>query len=276
MRRRLPVPALALTLLLPSAEGCQGGTVPLGSECPRFARRCDELPGPGGSHDDDGASAPPDADTPIEADAAPGEDAEAPSVPLPNDDAGVLPVIDAGNEENDAGTGVFPPIENGSLEITSVPPEPGEVHLLSDTQIAPWRWCAGSVEAGRNLGGYTPSDGNSLVSLSLGVGPAMIVQRLSSSLVEGQRYALAIDVARSANGPDEVRLELIGTDISCTSSTTLARTGPLRSDTVAGLETFCLTFTARDDHDHLALRAEPLASTAIVYVDNLRFDPNCR
>jgi hypothetical protein len=238
--------------------------VPLGSECQDFALECvDGMQGPPGSE--------LDAGSPNDLDASQG-------APEAGRDAGSGPVADAGPAEDadgpDAGAPAFPGIRNATFTITSEPPEPGDVGLLGDADIDPWRWCAGSIAVGHELGGYAPSDGDSLISLAFGAGPALLGQLLSEPLEPLREYAIALDAARSEGGSDELRLELLGTELTCTSPSTLASTPALTAGDT--LTTYCLRFTPLERHSHLTLRVAPLSSVVgTVYVDNLRQVSDC-
>jgi hypothetical protein len=228
-------------------------TVALGSECPAFALECLGDDGEDGS-DDDG-SADDDSGDP---DAAVTPDAAAP---------------DAG--EGDGGLApVFPPIENGSFDITSVPPLPGEVTPISDTAIDPWIWCGGTIAVGPELSGYSPTEGDTLMSMAFGAGPARLGQRLAMPLEAGRPYALALDVARSESG-SELRLQLVGTNDDCAGNDTLAQTEPLEFDQAAGLVTHCLAFTPSESYSHVVLTIGSFTLIGTVYVDNLRLDASC-
>jgi hypothetical protein len=240
-------------------------TVPLGSECTRFERSCDmdmshSMPEPDG-----GPTGPTlDAAAMTEVDAQASVDAghELPSPP------------DSGNGEvDDAGMTALMGIQNGSFEITSMPPKPGSLDpLTNETQIAPWRWCAGNIAVDHGFDKFAATDGEWMLSLSFSVGPAVVVQELDEPLVAGARYAFQIDAARSHDGPGDVRLELIGTNATCTSATVLAQTPELGQDT---LTTYCLSFVAAEPEDHVALRMNPLGLSASVYADNLREVSGC-
>lgn len=234
--------------------GCQS-TVPLGSECIRFERGCgtDVSPGTDGM---DAAIALPDA-------AASAVDARVP------EDAGLEPPPpDAQVSEPDAAVTGTMGIRNGSFEITSEPPKAGTLDpITNETEIAPWRWCAGKTTVDQGFDMLTATDGQWMVSLSFSVGPAILVQELEKPLVPGARYTFAVDAARSHDGPDDVRLELIGTNGTCTSANELAQTPKL---TDSALVTYCLTFEPREADDHVALRMNPLGLTATVFADNLR------
>ena len=201
-------------------------------------------------------------------------DAALPDARVP-EDAGPVeppPPDDAGQGEADAATTSVMGIRNGSFEITSVPPEPGSLDPITNaTEITPWRWCAGNVGVNHGFDSLTASDGEWMLSLSFSVGPAEVVQKLEQPLVRGARYAFEIDAARNNEGPDDVRLELIGTNSTCTSSSVLAQTARLGQS----LTTYCLSFKASEAHEHVALRMNPLGLTADVFADHLREVPSC-
>jgi hypothetical protein len=246
---------LVLGLCVPLA-GCES-TVPLGSECLRFERGCGAITGPDQAPDEplDSGGPPlamPEAGTP---------------------DAALPPEPDGGPAADGGPTGTLG-LQNGSFEITSEPPEPGSLNPLSaDTEIAPWYWCGGNITIDDEQGGFAATEGTWMMALSFGAGPAIVAQALSSPLVPGTRYAFAVDAGRSASGPDDVRLELIGTNGTCTSAEFVAESAPLGSD--APLQTYCLSFVAEEPYEHVALRMNTLALTATAFVDNLRAVDSC-
>jgi hypothetical protein len=233
--------------------GACSETVALGSECPAFALECLDDPGDG-----DGDGEELDAGEPLDA----GGESDASML---EPDAG--PGEDAGPEP------ISPGLENGSFAITSDPPTPGEVGPLFGTRIDPWLWCAGRVEVNSTLGGYAPTEGDSLIGLSFGVGPARLGQVLAMPLRANQPYALAVDVGRSEDG-GELRLDLRASNDLCDSGDRLAQTEPLTGQPPA-LVTHCLRFTPARDYTSVTLGISGFNLVGTVYVDNLRFDPAC-
>jgi hypothetical protein len=242
---------------------CQS-TVPLGSECTRFERGCNMDVSHGMPERDAGSVAPVLDAAPAPADAQAPKDAGQ-DLPAPPDGGPSQP--------DDAGMAARMGIQNGSFEITSVPPKAGSLDpLTNEPQIAPWRWCAGNIGVDHGFDKFAATDGQWMLSLSFSVGPAVVVQELAKKLVAGTRYAFQIDAARSHDGPDDVRLELIGTNSTCTSATVLAQTPNLGEDS---LTTYCLSFVADEAEDHVALRMNPLGLSASVFADNLREVSGC-
>jgi hypothetical protein len=227
-------------------------TVALGSECPAFGLECldDGQDGTDGDGSlDDGDADDPDAAVPMDA-----------GQPDAGDDGGLGPA--------------YPALENGSFDITSEPPAPGEVTPISDTAIDPWTWCGGTIVVGPELSGYAPTEGDTLMSMAFGAGPGRLGQELATPLEVGRTYALALDVARSESGGD-LRLQLVGTNDDCAGSDTLAQTEPLAFDQAAGLVKHCLVFTPTEDYSHIVLTIGSFTLIGTVFVDNLRFDASC-
>ncbi len=231
------------------AVGCSD-TIALGSECPSFASECERDLG-GADASDAGAATAPGQDAQVAGDPAPGADdastsAPEPPAPLPQDATSIL---------------------NGSFEVTSLADPFGTL------EIADWAWCQGDVEVSSSFDGHDASDGNALLSLSFGIGFPVLSQQLTAPMRAGLSYTVAIDAARSGEGPDELRVLLFGGSEACAQTELLAESAPLSSD--GQLATYCLTLTPSTDYAHLALAVDPLVFTGAVYVDNLRVDPGC-
>jgi len=283
--------AFPLASLLPSLAGCSE-LVALGSECPAGDIGCGALHGDGGLEvpDVNLPSGLRDAGRAASSDGAV-RDAR---VARPSDDGG--PVTPTALARFDVGNGDF------SL-ITGTPGDVTAVSLPTATGIQPWFTCQ-PIGGGPNV--TTAVRAENMVTLGNGeTAPGDIVvapnaadptdtidttdtfisirhlvtlvdlpllQRLPEPLLQGQRYAVAIDV-RTGNTEALLSLQVRGGNVgdSCVGAsgqTTLAETDPI---TRTGWHTVCLPFTAPVDYTHLVLSVKSnLLTDARLFLDNMR------
>ena len=279
------------------ASGCAGSlfagcheSVLLGSQCPEFVDRCDQIVvGPPGDPDAAGLDAAfPDGgiDSGVSGplldgslDATPGDAADA--TPPGRADAG----LDAALLDGGAGV-LFPALRNGSFELTRG--RPGDIAYspidpipLGTNLIEPWGACRTGFSAlesadsspGSGRQDVLPREGAVFVQSEVaGIGTSGLRQTLETPMRGGLRYGFAIDV-RASVGAD-LTLVISASQIDCVSGAKLADTGPISDQ---GWQRVCLSFVPLIDTPQLLLQpmARGLDGSGRVFFDNLRSDPSC-
>jgi hypothetical protein len=266
--------ALSIAWSVSALLGCEH-TVALGTECPPIGKECI-----------DSTNRPP-RDPPVQQiDAGDPPPPRADSGPPEPTDSGPPPETDAGDVEPDAGPPPllpFPGFINPSFELTAGAPAGGNVALPS-VAIDPWLACAVGVVGARPEDDLRnapigpaeatdiirPSHASTLVSMSFGLGPAMIAQVLSEPLQKDRVYGFAIDVVQS--GDADARLEIWESSGPCRPIRVLAQ-----SEMITKGQSFapiCLSFTADKAIPSLMLVMSTVG--ARLFIDNLRPTSECR